>query len=247
MRGFVRIGTRYVASLDEVERTILGRVVADTADLLGTPLDGADGDGDGDGVDGDGADDDGVDGDGVGPASHGWSNDPLAGFDWPAEHAEEPDDPALARLLPAASRDDDAVAEEFRRLTEGGLRRAKVANLRLVWAALRGPGGPLAVPRAVAGSWAAALTDVRLVIASRLGIETDDDAERVYEAAAGAVVERSHDADGDADGEDHGEDDGSLDAEVRAALSALYAALTWLQESLLQAMLDDVDEVTDVT
>lgn len=233
MRGFVPIGRHYVADLDEVERVILARVVADTADLLGTHLaDGAPQDAAPDAL----AAPDAV----IGP-------DALT---WPDAHAEEPADPALARLLPPASQDRE-VAHEFRRLTESDLRRRKVANLRLVWTGLRGPAGPLAVARDAAPAWAAALTDVRLVLASRLGIETDDDAERLYDVAAGAVDARGdddvdddpddEDLDDDLDDEDvHDEDDDDLDAEVRAALAALYAALTWLSESLIQAMLDDL-------
>ena len=221
MRGFVPIGRHYVADLDQVERVILARVVADTADLLGTHL--ADG-----------------------PPQDA-APDALAGPDtmiWPDAHAEEPADPALARLLPSASEDRE-VAHEFRRLTESDLRRRKVANLRLAWTGLRGPAGPLAVAREVAPAWAAALTDVRLVLASRLGIETDDDAERLYEVAEGAVDPADADGTrdstgGSGDGPDGSGEDEVLDAEVRAALAALYAALTWLSESLIQAMLDDL-------
>ncbi len=234
MRGFVPIGRHYVADLDEVERVILARVVADTADLLGTHL-------------ADGAHQDAAPDALTGP-------DALGGPDaltWPDAHAEEPADPALARLLPSASQDRE-VAHEFRRLTESDLRRRKVANLRLVWTGLRGPAGPLVVPHEAAPAWAAALTDVRLVLASRLGIETDDDAERLYDVAAGAVDPADEDSPGDdedssGDDEDSSEDgwggtgeDEALDAEVRAALAALYAALTWLSESLVQAMLDDL-------
>lgn len=197
MRGFVRVGASYVAEMDDVERVIIAGVVADTAGLLGTFWD--------------------PDGTG-GPAEA----DPLTAQDWASEHVEAPSDPALARLLPPATTDDEQLAAEFRRLTEGSLRRRKVANLHRLWTALRGPAGPLAVPRAEAEGWAAALTDVRLVLASRLGIETDADADRVHDAVA------AHEG---------GEED--VEAEVEAALSALYTALTWLQESLVQAMLED--------
>lgn len=207
MRGFVRVGGHYVAEMDAVERQILAGAFADTATLLGTPLDGEPalrvGEPDGAEI-----------GDG----------DPLALLDWSAEPVDEPQDSALLRLLPSASADDPGLASEFRRLTEASLRREKVAHLRLVWRTLRRPPGPLAVARADAPAWAAALTDVRLVLADRLGIESDEDADRVHDEVAG--------------GADADEDD--VDAEVRAALAALYSALTWLQESLVQAMLADV-------
>ncbi len=189
MKGFVRRRGVYVAQLDRTERTILSRVVADTAMLLGTRLDV------------DRPEDDG---------------DPLAALDWSTESVAEPSDPALARLLPSASEDDD-VADEFRRLTENELRVAKVERLRMVWGALLAPGEKLEVQPERAMDWAAALTDVRLVLADRLGVMTDDDAERVYQEA---TRRRTQDVD-----------------EVRAALSSLYMVLTWLQESLMTVML----------
>jgi hypothetical protein len=193
------VGPHYVATLDDVERTILAGVVADTAILLGARwAEGALGEAE--------------------PAT-----DPLDALDWDADRVESPSDPALARLLPEASREDAELAAEFRRLTEGSLRRGKVANLRVVWTALRMGSGPLAVPRAEAPRWASALTDVRLVLAARLGIETEEDADRVHDVADGLVPVAEED----------------VEAEVQAALASLYSALTWLQESLLQAMLDD--------
>lgn len=191
MKGFARKRGVYVAQLDRTERTILSRVVADTALLLGTRLD--------------------IELPSAEP-------DPLASLDWSADEIAEPTDPALARLLPAAS-EDDGVAGEFRRLTESELRAAKVDRLRMVWGALLAPGERLEVAPEKAMDWAAALTDVRLVIAERLDIQTDDDAEAVYEAATrrrrpGEEVD-----------------------EVRSALASLYMALTWLQESLLSVML----------
>jgi hypothetical protein len=60
------------------------------------------------------------------------------------------------------------------------------------------------------------------VLASRLGIEDDDDAEEVYDRAQSA---RSGGDDGD-DGHDP----------VTDALATMYAALTWWQESLLESM-----------
>jgi hypothetical protein len=60
------------------------------------------------------------------------------------------------------------------------------------------------------------------VLAARLGIETEADADHVYDIA---------DRHSTGDGED-------VEAEIQAALATLYSALTWFQESLLQAMLD---------
>lgn len=191
MKGFARKRGVYVAHLDRTERVILSRVVADTALLLGTRLD---------------------------VELPAGEEDPLAGLAWSADGVAEPADPALARLLPNAAEDDE-VAAEFRRLTESDLRAAKVDRLRMVWAALLAPGERLEVQPERAMDWAAALTDVRLVLAERLGVVTEEDAEAVYEAA---TSRRQPSTDED---------------EVRSALSSLYMALTWLQESLLSVML----------
>ena len=90
--------------------------------------------------------------------------------------------------LPNAAPDDRDVADEFRRFTEPELRTLKVDRLRAIWKALNEDGPEWIVPAADAMSTAAALTDVRLVLASRLGMETDDDA-----AALHAEIDRAHD------------------------------------------------------
>ncbi|UFU04019.1 DUF2017 domain-containing protein [Ruania suaedae] len=202
MRAFVRRRGAFVAHVGAQERTILARVVADTCELLGAPV----------------AQDppDGV----AVPEADG--EDPLAGLAWSAEAVTTPADPALARLLPDASVTDEEVSAEFRRLTEADLRETKTARLRMVWAALRGPGEELRVSPEHAMDWASALNDVRLVVAQRLEIRTEEDAETLH-AAAGSGAEE----DGD---------------RVREALAMLYSALTWLQESLLQVMLPTLED-----
>src|SRR5699024_11038005 len=89
--------------------------------------------------------------------------DPLQAMSWPTEGVSAPTDPALARLLPDASEDDDELNAEFRRLTESDLRRTKVARLRTVWETLRRSEGQLRIPIQDGMDWAAALNDVRLV------------------------------------------------------------------------------------
>jgi hypothetical protein len=208
VRGFVPIGGHYVATLDGIERRILAGAVADTAELLGVRLAEL-------------------------ATPEPGAGDPFGDVTWTSAASTVPSDPALARLLPSASRDDDELAAEFRRLTEGDLRAGKVENLRIVWAGLRGSAGPLLVPRAAAARWAAALSDVRLVLATRLDIATDEDAEAVHELAM-----RGDDAErGGGNGREASEAE-----EIREAMAALYAALTWLQESLVSAMLDDAGE-----
>ncbi len=87
------------------------------------------------------------------------------------------DDPALSRLFPNAYPEDPDAASEFRRYTREGLVEHKSANSGLIVAALMSAddAGRLAVQRDDAERWLPALTDLRLVLAERLGIRRDDD------------------------------------------------------------------------
>jgi len=120
--------------------------------------------------------------------------DPLAqlvGVDGPAD---PPDDPVLARLLPDGYSDADPTAPhddggeladanaDFRRYTEPGLRDGKVATAQSVIAALHEAGAddpdqPVDVELDADGvqSWLRCLTDLRLAIGTRLGVEQDDE------------------------------------------------------------------------
>ena len=84
-------------------------------------------------------------------------------------------DPALGRLFPNAYPDDDEAAAEFRRYTRDGLIERKTANSGLISAALMASSGDerLTVARDDAEHWLPALTDLRLVLAERLGIHRD--------------------------------------------------------------------------
>ena len=68
---------------------------------------------------------------------------------------------------------------------------------------------------------ASAITDIRLVIAERLEIRTDEQAEAIYDLTAVPEGARQ--------------------------LVAIYGALSWLQESLVTLMLDDARAASDVT
>lgn len=137
----------------------------------------------------------------------------------------EPVDPALARLLPAASHDDPELAAEFRRLTQDELRNDKITRLRMVWAALRAPGTKLTVLPEEAMDWAAAMNDVRLVLSERLGIRTDADAEEIYALSTTSGRPGSRE-----------------EEDMRLALASVYSAFTWLQESLVQVMLPTLQD-----
>lgn len=84
-----------------------------------------------------------------------------------------PLDPALARLLPDAYRDDREAASEHRRLTERGLVDRKVTNARFVLLCLDAK--PLRIDGGGVQAWLRTLTDLRLTIAARLEIEVDGD------------------------------------------------------------------------
>ena len=92
----------------------------------------------------------------------------IGGSDGPSS------DPAIARLLPNAYPDDENASQEFRYLTENSLVSRKVANARLLRDSLQEGTEVKLGPDAVQ-AWLRTLADIRLIIASRLGIEHDGD------------------------------------------------------------------------
>lgn len=84
-----------------------------------------------------------------------------------------PRDPALARLLPDAYRDDPEAASEYRRLTETSMVERKIVSARGLVESLGE--GDVRLDRDGAQLWLRAINDLRLIIASRLGIVEDDD------------------------------------------------------------------------
>jgi hypothetical protein len=97
-----------------------------------------------------------------------------------------PDDPVLARLFPTAYPDDPDAAADFRRFTESALRDGKAAAAGLVIDTLEEAGLPpdlsedglvidVELDEGDAESWLRAFTDIRLALATRLGVEADDD------------------------------------------------------------------------
>jgi hypothetical protein len=150
-------------------------------------------------------------GGGPGPAEAG---NPLADLadlvDLLDSNAPEglPEDPALARLLPDAYRDDTEAAGEFRRFTEQELRSGKAAAAQTVLATLPEDGGTVDLSEEDAQVWLRALNDVRLTLGVRLSI-TEDFAERVVD----------------------------LDpADPRSAYLWIYDWLTFLQETRVRAL-----------
>lgn len=126
-------------------------------------------------------------------------------------------DPALRRLLPDASRDDDDLAGDFRALAENNIRRAKTANLVTAIDALSFPGGSrVELDQSQARSLMIAIGDVRLMLGERLGLHTDEDAERLHD----------------------GVDGGTGDDGEHMLLAAYYDFFTWMQESLAIVLTD---------
>jgi hypothetical protein len=85
------------------------------------------------------------------------------------------DDPAIARLLPDAYGDDADASRDFRQLTERGLARRKVTNAGIVIASLESGAGDVELNEQQSQAWLRTLSDIRLTIAARLGIEGDGD------------------------------------------------------------------------
>jgi hypothetical protein len=98
----------------------------------------------------------------------------------------EPDDPVLARLFPPAYREDDDAAAEFRRYTETQLRSGKADAAGAVIDMLEEAGLPAEIDETgltidveltadQSLAWMKSITDMRLALATRLGIEEDDE------------------------------------------------------------------------
>jgi hypothetical protein len=90
----------------------------------------------------------------------------------------DPADPAVARLLPDAYRNDPEAAAEFRRFTQADLGERKVRNATTIIGGL-GPAAAAVAPTTVtlsagdAQAWLRGLGDIRLSLASRLGVTED--------------------------------------------------------------------------
>ena len=100
---------------------------------------------------------------------------------------QEPEDPVLARLFPTAYPDDEEAASEFRRFTEGALRDGKAAAAVTIIDTLEEAGLPeqltedglmidVELDEPTAETWMRSFTDLRLALATRLGVEEGDEA-----------------------------------------------------------------------
>ncbi len=135
-------------------------------------------------------------------------DDPLARAVGIGTATEAPADPALARLFPDGYTDDPDASADFRRYTEPTLRSAKRAGLETAVASLGDGPHRMVLDEEQAQAWLGALNDSRLVLGERLGV-TEDLQELV------SALD---------------------DDDPRLALLWVYDRLTYLQESLVQAL-----------
>jgi hypothetical protein len=215
----------YVARWEAVERHVLARVARDVAELVRTES-------------------------GVGPDVEARDGVAFTGV------GRVPHDPAVQRLLPDAHKEDPDVAADFRHLTQTDLAAAKIARLEAFADALDpaqaasrvldgdldeqdwAEGAQVVVPRDDAQAFAGALTDVRTVLAERLGLDDDDAVEQLHdEVIAGVAGDDLDDVDGpvyDAD------DPAAVDGEQRRYWGGVFVAAGFAQESLVDEMLADL-------
>lgn len=99
---------------------------------------------------------------------------------------QPPEDPVLARLFPTAYPTDEEAASEFRRFTEGALRDGKAAAAVAIIDGLEEAGLPpeltqdglmidVELDEPTAETWMRSFTDLRLALATRLGVEEGDE------------------------------------------------------------------------
>lgn len=137
--------------------------------------------------------------------------DPLVQLVGLDPQAKPSDDPAMARLFPDAYLDDPEAAAEYRRFTERSLRDLKIAQAQTALETLRRSGGKVTLSLDEAGSWLGALNDLRLTLGARLAI-TEDGMEEFANLP---------------------------DDDPRSPTFHVYDWLTFLQESLVQALMPD--------
>ena len=159
----------------------------------------------------------------------GDSLESLFDFDEPVA---SPEDPVLARLLPAAYEDDEKAAE-FRRFTEHGLRDSKVVQATTVIESLERGGlaeGELPLPPGSSG-----LEDTPLEDAADVEVDLDaDDVQawlRCLTDLRLALAERLEIAEEDQSAFDHVDED-----DPKAGMYAVYGWLGYLQETLVDAI-----------
>lgn len=125
-------------------------------------------------------------------------------------------DPVVDRLFPDIYPDRSDESAEFRQYTEGDLKTGKIDQAGAILAALPDDGpGEVRLDADTAEAWLRAINDARLAMGTRLGIRADTD---LGEELDDAVL---HDP-----------------ASSRVFQLSVYAYLGYLQESLLNALIE---------
>ena len=128
--------------------------------------------------------------------------------------------------------DEDGITDERRDSGPGTLIEGADA-IRAAVAALEQAAPPkLSLDAGAARALSMALTDVRLILGERLGLRTDEDAERLHAELAAALEREAAASDGGPSDSAEGADDPVLLQQM-----AYYDFLTWLQESLSLGLL----------
>ncbi len=141
-------------------------------------------------------------------------DDPLAAMVGITSHDSPPEDEVLHRLLPNAY-SDDVDAAEFRRYTESTLRGKKQAHAISIRMGLKSsPEGDIELDHDGANAWLGGLNDIRLALGVRLKIENNN-----YEHLELLAPD-----------------------DPLRGVYAVYSWLGWLQETLLDALMDEIVE-----
>lgn len=189
MKGFRRKDGVLIGRFENDEAEILASLVAQLVDVL-------------------------TESEGDGPVAHD-AGDPFAAWEADFAHAANDDDggevdPVMERLFPDAYRDDATASAEFRRFTRADQLNQKVTRAEEVIADLgRLARGSVQIPDAHVDAWLTTLTNLRLAMAVRLGIERAEDADVLSNLPF---------------------DD------PRGWLHSVYEWLGWVQESILEAL-----------
>jgi hypothetical protein len=139
------------------------------------------------------------------------NEDPLAAMVGITSHDSPPDDEVLLRLLPNAY-SDQVDAAEFRRYTESTLRAKKSVHAMSMHTDLMdSPDGCIDIDHEGANAWLGAMNDIRLALGVRLKVQSNS-----YEELEILAPD-----------------------DPMRGVYAVYSWLGWLQESLIQALMDD--------
>lgn len=154
-----------------------------------------------------------------GLASSGRADPELA--DSERAGGRRPIDDAMFRLLPDMS-EDPRQAEALREMTSASLSAAKAEHLFILWRSVNGATDDVWVGNEDMPGWISAINSIRLVLASRLDIQGEEDGREIYEVAQDITG---------ANGKGNQREVQTPDELLRV----LYTMVTWWQESLLLA------------